>query len=116
LKEEIIKPGIVRKVVEKMEDNSIVIYPETVDMVISAFLDSIVDILEEGDCVKLKGYVTIYPKYYKAKKVNNIVDNQVIDIPERYKPKIKAGSKLENACKNLMKKEGDCNGKSERSN
>jgi len=55
LKEEIIKPGIVRRIVERVEnDNGLVISPETTDIIITAFLDTVADILSEGDSVKLK--------------------------------------------------------------
>lgn len=105
MKEEIIKPGIIRRIIQKAEkDNQTVISEETVNLVLSAFFDSIIEALENGNCVKLKGYMTIYPKLYNPKKVHNVADNQIVHIPERYKPRIKAGSKLENACKNLMEK------------
>ena len=116
MKEEIIKPGIIRKIIQKVEnDNEQIISEATVDLVLSAFFDSIIEALENGDCIKLKGYMTIYPKMYKPKRIHNVADNQIVHIPERYKPKIKAGSKLENACKKLIEKGGD-NGKSERNN
>ncbi len=55
MKEEIIKPGIVRRIVERVEnDNGLVISPETTDIIITAFLDTVADILSEGDSVKLK--------------------------------------------------------------
>lgn len=55
MKEEIIKPGIVRRIVERVENNNgLVISPETTDIIITAFLDTVADILSEGDSVKLK--------------------------------------------------------------
>ncbi len=55
MKEEIIKPGIVRRIVESVEnDNGLVISPETTDIIITTFLDTVADILSEGDSVKLK--------------------------------------------------------------
>lgn len=105
MREEIIKPGIIRNIVQKVEkNNEQIISEETVDLVLGAFFDTIIEALENGDCIKLKGYMTIYPKLYNSKKVHNVSDNQIICIPERYKPRIKIGSKLENACKKLMNK------------
>ena len=103
LKEEIIKPGIVRRIVEKVEnDNGIIVSPEMTDTILTAFLDTVTDILSEGDIVKLKGYMTIYPQLYKSKQIKNVSDQSIINIPARYKAKIKTGTKLNNACKNLI--------------
>lgn len=105
MKEEIIKPGIIRNIIQKVgNENNEILSEETVDLVLSAFFDTIIQALENGDCVKLKGYMTIYPKLFNSKQVHNVSDNQIISIPARYKPRIKAGSKLENACKKLMNK------------
>ncbi|RHD09920.1 hypothetical protein DW057_13045 [Lachnospira eligens] len=102
LKEEIIKPGIVRRIVERVEnENGLVISPETTDIILTAFLDTVVDILSKGNSIKLKGYMTIYPQLYKSKQIKNVSDQSIINIPERYKAKIKTGTKLNNACKNL---------------
>lgn len=50
MKEEIIKPGIVRRIIERVEnENGLVISPETTDIILTAFLDTIADILSEGD-------------------------------------------------------------------
>ena len=113
MREEIIKPGIIRNIVQKVEkNNEQIISEEAVDLVLSAFFDTIIEAVENGNCINLKGYMTIYPKLYNSKKVHNVSDNQLISIPERYKPRIKAGSKLENACKKLIEKDGDNSGKS----
>ena len=65
MKEEIIKPGIVRRIIEKVEnENGLVISPETTDIILTAFLDTVAYILSEGDSIKLKGYMTIYQKLY----------------------------------------------------
>lgn len=56
MKEEIIKPGIVRRIVERVEnENGLVISPETTDIILTAFLDTVVDILSKGNSIKLKG-------------------------------------------------------------
>ena len=57
MKEEIIKPGIVRRIIERVEnENGLVILPETTDIILIAFLETVADILSEGDSIKLKGY------------------------------------------------------------
>ena len=66
MKQKIIKPGVVRRIAEKIADEGINIPKETVDICLTAFLDTVADILSEGDSVVLKGYMNIYPKQYKA--------------------------------------------------
>lgn len=104
MKEEIIKPGIVRRIIERVEnDNGLVISSETTDIILTAFLDTVADILSEGDSIKLKGYMTIYPQLHKAKQIKNVSDGSMIIIPDRYKAKVRAGKKWENACRKLIK-------------
>lgn len=102
MKEEIIKPGIVRRIIEKVEnEDGLVISSETADIILIAFLKTVADILSEGDSIKLKGYMTIYSQLYKSKQIKNVADQSIVNIPARYKAKIKTGTKLNNACKNL---------------
>lgn len=105
MKEEIIKPGIIRSIIQKMECQNEMVSEETVDLMLSAFFDTIIETLQNGDCIKLKGYMTIYPKMYKPKRIHSVSGSEIIDIPKRYKARIKAGSKLENACRNLLESE-----------
>lgn len=105
MKEEIIKPRIIRSIIQKMECQNEMVSEETVDLVLSAFFDTVIEALQNGDCIKLKGYMTIYPKMYKSKTIHSVSGNEIIDIPKRYKARIKAGSKLENACKKLLENE-----------
>lgn len=59
MKKEIIKPGIVRRIIEKVEnDNRMIVSPETADTILTAFLDTVTDILSEGDIIKLNRYYT----------------------------------------------------------
>lgn len=62
MKQKIIKPGVVRRIAEKIADEGINIPKETVDICLTAFLDTVADILSEGDSIVLKGYMNIYPK------------------------------------------------------
>lgn len=101
MKQEIIKPGVVRRMVEKIASKGINIPKETVDICLTAFLDTIADILSEGDAVILRGYMNIYPKQYKAKEVKNVADQSMVYIPAHYKAKVKVGAKLNAACKDL---------------
>ncbi|MCD8037962.1 MAG: HU family DNA-binding protein [Lachnospiraceae bacterium] len=119
MKEEIIKPGVVRKIVEKLDDKRIIVggnkefykskyhlqyTQEIVDNVVSAFLQVMTDEIADGNVIKLNGYFTIAPKYKEARKGRNVYTNEEIDIPAKYKLKVKTGSKFEEACKRLTEK------------
>lgn len=78
MKEEIIKHGIVRRIIEKVEnDNGMIVSPETADTILTAFLDTVTDILSEGDIIKLKGYMTIKELLKNALKYTNGNKNRV---------------------------------------
>ena len=114
MNEEIIKPGLVRKIVDKLDGTKIVIggnketykrkyhlkyTQEIVDNVISAFLETVEDIIENGDSIKLNGYMTIKPKYYAERKARDVINDIGMTLPEQYRVKVSIGSKLKNACK-----------------
>ena len=52
MNQKIIKPVVVRRITEKIADEGINISKETVDICLTAFLDTIADILSEGDSVE----------------------------------------------------------------
>lgn len=62
MNQKVIKPGIVRRMVERIESSGQSVSPEIADMCVTAFLDAVADILSEGDTVILRGYMNIYPK------------------------------------------------------
>lgn len=51
MNQKVIKPGIVRRMVERIESSGQSVSPEMADMCIAAFLDTVADILSEGDTV-----------------------------------------------------------------
>ena len=69
--------------------------------VLRAFLQTIIEILAEGDTVRCFGYFKIEPKLYQARKVQNPYDNVLYDAPAQYKPKIKFGKQIKKACANI---------------
>lgn len=69
--------------------------------VLRAFFRVITEILAEGDTVRCFGYFKIEPKLYKARKVKNPYDNVLCDAPAQYKPKIKFGKQIKEACANI---------------
>ena len=72
-----------------------------VKTVLRAFFRVITEILAEGDTVRCFGYFKIEPKLYKARKVQNPHDNILYDAPAQYKPKIKFGKQIKEACANI---------------
>ena len=74
--------------------------------VLRAFFRVITEILAEGDTVRCFGYFKIEPKLYKARKVQNPHDNILYDAPAQYKPKIKFGKQIKEACAGIPLPEG----------
>ncbi len=120
MNEKIIKPGIVKRVVDNLYETRIVIggnkeqykrkyhlkyTQEIVNNVIDAFMDVVIEALENGDTIKLNGYMTIEPKYCAERMGNNFHTGERVVIPAQYKAKISVGTKLEEACKRLTEKE-----------
>ena len=69
--------------------------------VLRTFFKVITEILAEGDTVRWCGYFKIEPKLYQARKVQNPYDNVLYDAPAQYKPKIKFGKQIKEACANI---------------
>lgn len=75
--------------------------------VLRAFFQVITEILAEGDTVRCFGYFKIEPKLYQARKVKNPYDNVLYDAPAQYKPKIKFGKQIKEACAGIPVQEGE---------
>lgn len=75
--------------------------------VLRAFFRVITEILAEGDTVRCFGYFKIEPKLYQARKVKNPHDNVLYDAPAQYKPKIKFGKQIKEACAGIPVQEGE---------
>lgn len=122
MNEEIIKPGLVRRIVDKLDGTRIVIggnkkfykskyhlqyTQEIVDNVLSSFLDVIEEEIEKGNTIRLNGYMTIKPTYRNPRLARNVYENIEMTIPARYKLKIQIGKKLTEACKRFNDKNMD---------
>lgn len=120
MNEIIAKKELVKKVVKKLEGTKISIggnktfykrlynlkySQEITDNVISAFMDVIKDTVENGDTIKFNGYMVIAPKYYAKRHARNVYEKKNIVVPEQYKVRISAGSKLKEAAKRLTDRE-----------
>ena len=70
---------------------------EDIGNILTAFADVVIDAVRNGDFINLNGYVSIKNKYMASHKARNVAENTEVIVPEHYKVKIEAGSKLNNA-------------------
>lgn len=108
------KFDIVKRVKEKLKEERIPMptigiqkrYTQTViEMVIDAFLDVILEIIEEGNVVALTGYMTIETRLHKDKMVYVCATGEKSLTPAHYQTKVQFGKKFQDACKRLTKSE-----------
>lgn len=124
MNEEIIKPGVVRRIVDKLDDTRIVVggnkefykskyhlqyTQEIVDNVLSTLFQVIEEEIENGNSIRFNGYLTIQPKYKESRRARNLYENTEVTIPARYRLKVKCGKRLVDACKRFDEsvKEGE---------
>lgn len=120
MKERYTKNDIVKNVVNRLKGKHITIggnkyaykrkyhlkySQEIVNNVISAFLDELVDEIENGNKISIMGYFTIEPKYCNPiKRRDNLKTGEIVDVPAQYRPRLYVGKKVKEACKKLTKK------------
>ena len=73
-------------------------YPDlpetTLRRILDVFIDSIVEALEQGNRVELRGFGIFSPKLLKAKKERNPQTGEEVDVPEKYRVRFTAGKKM----------------------
>ena len=99
MNEKIIKPGVVRRIVDLAESRGHSYEIETVNNILEAFLDVMEQTIEDGNRIVLNGYMTIEPQYRKQRKARNVHANTEMIVPERYRAHIVPGTRLEAAAK-----------------
>ena len=120
MKERYTKNDIVKKIVDRLKGKHITIggnkyaykrkyhlkySQEIVNNVISAFLDELVDEIENGNKVSLMGYFTIEPKYRNAlKRRDTLKTGEIVEVPAQYRLRVYFGSKLKEACERFSNK------------
>ena len=65
MNEKIIRPGLIKRVVDLLKYRNKKYTQEDVENIVSAFWDVIIDALSNGDSVNLNGYATIGTKYMR---------------------------------------------------
>ena len=101
MNEKIIRPGLIKRVVDLLKCRNKKYTQEDVENIVSAFWNVIYESIENGDSIKINNYVKMEPKYYKAVKLNangfnNITENIV---PARYRIRFTMGERLKEACR-----------------
>lgn len=68
-----------------------------------AFVDCLIDVLENGDTLQVYGAFMIKPKLVKERKFNNFGKPKII--PQHYVACLKPSRRMKEACENLMDRE-----------
>lgn len=105
MNEKIIRPGLIKRVVDLLKCRNKKYTQEDVENIVSAFWDVIIDALSNGDSVNLNGYATIGTKYMAERKSRNVVKNKEMILPAHYRVCFKAGSKLNQAVMTYTQKQ-----------
>ncbi len=97
MNEKIIRPGVIKRVVDLLKCRNKKYTQEDVDNIITAFWDVIIEAIINGDSINLNGYVSIENKYMSSRKARNVAENVEMIVPEHYRVNFKSGSKLNKA-------------------
>ena len=118
------KQDIINRISERMADERIVIggngkkykrkyhlrySQKIIANVLEAFGEVIAEAVEDGNSVKLKSYIKMEPRYYKAVKLNANGFNNINEniVPARYRIRFTMGERLKEACRKLSQKKCD---------
>lgn len=105
MNEKIIRPGVIKRVVDLLKSRNKKYTQEDVETIIFAFWDVVIGAISNGDSVNLNGYATIGTKHMAERKSRNVAENKEMIVPEHYRVYFKAGSKLNQAATALTKKQ-----------
>lgn len=105
MNEKVIKPGVTKRMVDLLKSANTPYTQEDVENVMAAFWDVICESIEDGDTIKLNGYMSIELKHMAEHKLRNVVSNQEMTVPELYRVNFRAGSRLKEAAKAYTKRQ-----------
>lgn len=97
MNEKIIRPGVVKRIVDLTKSRNQNYTQEVVNDILTAFFDVVEEAISNGNSINLNGYLTIETQYRKERKARNVSENKEIIVPEHYKVNIKSGSKFNQA-------------------
>lgn len=92
---------LVRAIIELAKADNKVHTIAEVTGIIGYLKDAISQALSEGQRVQITGFVTFTPSYRAARKGNNVVTGELMDIPECVTISAKAGKVLKDAVRYL---------------
>lgn len=105
MNEKIIRPGVVKRIVDLTKSRNQIYTQETVNDILTAFFNVIEEAILNGNSIKLNGYITIETQYRAERTARNVSKNQEIHVPEQYRVHIKSGSKLNQAAMRYTEKQ-----------
>jgi len=92
------KAELIRTMVKKAEEKSkTTLTAKQMDAALSALMESVKDVLKDGEKVVLPGFGMFAVKTRPARQGRNPLTGEVMSIPERKMPAFKAGKTLKDA-------------------
>ena len=92
---------VIETMVELSKDSKHPLSQSEVRHVLSYLKEAIAERLKGGQTVQLTSFVTFVPKYRAARKGNNVLTGEKMDIPEGFTVQAKPGSLLKNTAYEL---------------
>lgn len=105
MNEKIIRPGVIKRVVDLLKYRNMKYTQEDVENIIFAFWDVVIGAIANGDSINLNGYATIGTKYMAERKSRNVAENKEMILPEHFRVYFKAGSRLNQAATAFTQKQ-----------
>ena len=97
MNEKIIRPGVIKRIVDLTKSRNQSYTQEMVGDILTAFFDVVEEAISNGNSINLNGYLTIETQYRAERKARNVSENREIIVPEHYRVNIKSGSKFNSA-------------------
>ena len=104
MNERIIKPGVVKMIIDHTKNKNKKYTQETVNDILTAFFDVVEIAIYKGNSIHINGYMTIEPQYRAERKARNVQANTEIKVPPHYKVNIKSGSRFNQAAEHLTER------------
>ncbi len=103
MNEKIIRPGVMKRVLDLTRSRGQKYTQEAVENILTAFFDVAESAVLNGDTIHLNGFLTIGTQYRKERKARDVKKNIEMIVPPHYRVHIKAGSKLQQAAADYTK-------------
>lgn len=104
MNEKIIKPGVIKRIVDLTKNRNQKYTQEAVSDILTAFFDVVEDAIDKGNSINLNGYMTIELQHRVERKARNVKANTEVIVPEHYRVRIKPGAKFNQAAENFTER------------